>query len=109
MEKLQVVRRPAVREPLPEVKRFALLSSQEAASGEHAVEQAAGAASACRWTVPACGAVVIWLSFQSKDVGVYQQIITFEVLARHIQEVSVATFPSPDTSCPLQLSFNSKD
>ena len=77
---MQVVRRPAVREPLPEVRRFALLSSREAASGEHAAEQAVGAASACRWTIPAGGSVDIWLSFQSQDVGVSQQTITFEVL-----------------------------
>lgn len=99
---MQVVLRPAIREPLPEVRRFALLSSQEAASGEHAAEQAAGAASACRWTVPAGGAVDTWLSFQSQDVGVFQQTITFEVLACHIHRCLLLHVLNPDTSSPLQ-------
>ena len=92
-EDVQVVRRPAIRQPRPEVERFALLSTEEAASGKLATQQAAGAPSARRWTIPAGGAVDVWLSFESQELGVYQQSITFEVLMSYMQATSVAACP----------------
>jgi hypothetical protein len=97
---LQVVRRPAPRQPQRRIQRFELLGgacdahganadgaaatpapAAGAAGGAGAAQQApdAGCAPACRWDIPAGGAAAVRVRFHSEDAGCFQETVTFEV------------------------------
>ncbi|KAK9824158.1 hypothetical protein WJX72_008157 [[Myrmecia] bisecta] len=80
---LQVVRKPKARPPLaPVVGIHVLTPPQGAAEGTPAVKQT-------RWIIPAKQSVAVLVQFQSAEVGVFKQQLTFEVVGGQHSSLSV--------------------
>ena len=83
------MRRPALRPLQPEIQRFELSTTgaQEHGAIDAHVPAAEAAsllegckpAAACRWVIPAGGTVAVSVCFQSQDIGIFHENITFEV------------------------------
>lgn len=83
------MRRPALRPPQPEIQRFELsttgaqehgaIDAHVPAAEAASLQEGCKPAAACRWVIPAGGAVAVSVCFQSQDIGIFHENITFQV------------------------------